>query len=136
MAHCRYCGNQVPDQAVVCVTCGCNPWAGSKFCQNCGAPTPAPPIYGADFCTKCGVLLTKVPPPNAKSKLVAGLLGIFVGWAGVHRFYLGYTGIGVIQIIATLCSFGLAGLWGFIEGILILCDTGITTDAQGRPLKE
>jgi TM2 domain-containing membrane protein YozV len=73
--------------------------------------------------------------------MVAGLLGIFLGAFGIHRFYLGYTVIGVIQVLVTVviglitCGIGvLAGsIWGFIEGILIL--TGqIDKDAQGRPL--
>lgn len=82
------------------------------------------------------------PPPvlphidERKSKLAAGLLGIFLGAFGVHRFYLGYTTIGVVQIIVTICTFGLGGVWGFIEGILIVAGTTITTDAQGRPLKD
>ena len=88
------------------------------------------------------------PPPNIpptivyaqddlrKSKLVAGLLGIFIGSLGIHRFYLGYVGIGVAQIVVTLCTLGIGGIWGFIEGILILVGSAITTDVEGRPLKE
>ena len=71
-----------------------------------------------------------------KSKLVAGLLGILVGWAGVHRFYLGYTAIGVAQILVTFITCGMGWVWGLIEGILILVGSTITTDADGRPLKE
>ena len=86
------------------------------------------------------------PPPNTppklqvddlrKSKLIAGLLGIFIGGLGIHRFYLGYIGIGVAQIVVTICTFGIGALWGFIEGILILVGSAITTDAEGRPLKD
>ena len=71
-----------------------------------------------------------------KSRLVAGLLGILLGGLGVHRFYLGYIGIGIAQIIVTLCTFGVGHFWGLIEGILILTGSTITTDAEGRPLKE
>lgn len=71
-----------------------------------------------------------------KSKVVAGLLGIFLGAWGIHRFYLGYTKIGIIQIIVTLVTCGIGSLWGFIEGILILCGSQITTDANGNPLKD
>lgn len=71
-----------------------------------------------------------------KSKLTAGLLGIFLGAWGVHRFYLGYTKMGIIQIAVTLVTCGAGGLWGFIEGILILCGSTITTDANGTPLGE
>ncbi|WP_370614256.1 TM2 domain-containing protein [Mumia sp. Pv 4-285] len=75
--------------------------------------------------------------PYAKSKLVAGLLGIFLGGFGIHRFYLGFTGIGVAQIIVTILTCGIGAIWGFIEGILYLVGAnGLTTDATGRPLKE
>ena len=73
--------------------------------------------------------------PLAKSRLTAGLLGIFLGAFGVHRFYLGYTSIGVLQILVTIATFGIGGLWGVIEGILILGGSGIKTDAEGRPLR-
>jgi TM2 domain-containing membrane protein YozV len=73
----------------------------------------------------------------AKSKLAAGLLGIFLGGFGVHRFYLGYTSIGIIQIVVTVITCGIGSLWGFVEGILYLAGAnGWTTDASGRPLKE
>jgi TM2 domain-containing membrane protein YozV len=75
-------------------------------------------------------------PDLRKSKLAAGLLGIFIGGLGVHRFYLGYTGIGIAQILVTLVTCGLGHIWGLIEGILILAGSSITTDADGRPLKD
>jgi hypothetical protein len=86
-------------------------------------------------------LATSAPPPpltfdDRKSKLAAGLLGIFLGGFGVHRFYLGYTTIGVVQILVTFITCGVGHLWGFIEGILIIAGTTITTDANNRPLKE
>lgn len=81
-----------------------------------------------------------LPPPipageELRSKLAAGLFGIFLGGLGVHRFYLGYIAIGFAQIILTLC-FGIGIIWGFIEGILILTGSVITTDAEGRPLRD
>ena len=71
---------------------------------------------------------------HQKDKLVAGILGIIVGGLGIHRFYLGFVGIGIAQIIVTLITLGLGGIWGFIEGILILVQDD-WVDAQGRPLK-
>ena len=72
-----------------------------------------------------------------KSKIVAGLLGILLGGFGIHRFYLGYPGIGVAQIFVSLVTFGFGSLWGFIEGILILVGAqSFRTDARGIPLKE
>ncbi|HAS08102.1 MAG TPA: hypothetical protein DCR52_02330, partial [Actinobacteria bacterium] len=52
--------------------------------------------------------------------MVAGILGILIGGLGIHRFYLGYIGIGIAQIVVTLLTFGFGAIWGFIEGILIL----------------
>lgn len=71
-----------------------------------------------------------------KSKLIAGLFGILLGGFGIHRFYLGYIGLGVAQIVVTFATCGIGAIWGFIEGILILCGAAITTDAEGRTLKE
>ncbi len=127
--YCRNCGRELAEQAVFCPSCGAAPTSGNKFCQNCGQPTD--PV--AEVCVKCGVRLVTV---GEKSKLAAGLLGIFVGGLGVHRFYLGYIGIGIAQIFVTLLTFGVGALWGFIEGILILTGAGIKKDAKGRPLKE
>ena len=69
-----------------------------------------------------------------KSKTVAGILGILVGSLGVHRMYMGYIGLGILQLILTIVTFGLAGLWGFIEGVLFLVQDS-WTDSQGRLLK-
>ena len=55
-----------------------------------------------------------------KSKLIAGLLGIFLGFLGAHRFYLGYKEIGTLQIVVTKLTCFVGGVWGILEGILIL----------------
>lgn len=70
-----------------------------------------------------------------KSKMAAGLLGIFVGGWGVHRFYLGFIGIGLLQIFVTLITCGIGGLWGFIEGILYLTGS-MDRDVDGRKLRD
>lgn len=75
-----------------------------------------------------------------KSKMAAGLLGIFLGGWGIHNFYLGNTNKGIIQIIVTIVTCGAGALWGLIEGILILtAQPGAQpwgVDANGVPLKE
>ena len=64
---------------------------------------------------------TSVPAGyQQKSKIIAGILGIFLGGFGIHNFYLGRTTRAVIQLVLTIFTFGVASLWGFIEGILIL----------------
>jgi LSD1 subclass zinc finger protein len=65
-----------------------------------------------------------------KSKMVAGLLCLFLGAYGVGRFYLGYTGLGVAQ----LCTCGGCGIWSIIDAIT--CFTGKMRDAKGRPLRD
>ncbi len=77
--------------------------------------------------------------PNAKSKIAAGLLGIFLGAFGVHNFYLGYTGKAIAQLLITLLSCGVlsfaSGVWGLIEGSLILTGS-ITVDGNGNELRD
>ncbi|MCL2140776.1 MAG: TM2 domain-containing protein [Dehalococcoidia bacterium] len=72
---------------------------------------------------------------DQKSRLVAGLLQIFVGFFGIGRFYLGYTGIAVAQLLVSLLTCGLGFIWPFIDGILILTGS-VATDSKGIPLKE
>ena len=126
-----------------------------KFCTNCGSQLES----GQDKCQYCGKAITEnannqnasqpqqqtVQNNNqttniqtqAKSKIAAGLLGIFLGCFGVHNFYLGYTGKAVGQLLITLLSCFIlsfvSGLWGLIEGILILTGS-ISTDANGNQL--
>jgi TM2 domain-containing membrane protein YozV len=83
--------------------------------------------------------------PQPKSKVVAGLFGLFLGGLGIHRFYLGFTKVAVIQLVLTLVvsifTLGLGllfvGLWGFIEGIMILAGSAhFQRDAHGIPLRD
>ncbi|WP_045076518.1 TM2 domain-containing protein [Psychromicrobium lacuslunae] len=76
-----------------------------------------------------------------KSKIAAGLLGIFLGSLGIHNFYLGFTGKAVAQLLISLLSLGilapLVAIWGLIEGILILVgSSGFQADAKGVPLRD
>ena len=71
---------------------------------------------------------------SPKGRLVAGLLGLFLGGLGVHNFYLGYTGRGICQLILTLTLVGIyiSYIWAFIETIIIFA--GKPKDAKGLPL--
>ena len=62
----------------------------------------------------------RVPEDTSSKKMVAGLLGILLGGWGIHKFYLGMTGAGVIQIVITFVTCGLGGIIGLIEGIIYL----------------
>ncbi|GAA1862731.1 TM2 domain-containing protein [Myceligenerans crystallogenes] len=87
----------------------------------------------------------KAPDPKVKgkSRIVTGLLGIFLGGIGAHRFYLGYKGLGflilAVTIISTLATQPWVGaLWGGVEGILYLVvRKGYwSQDAKQRPLAD
>ena len=127
--YCKNCGNPMDPNAAICVKCGCAKGTGNSYCPNCGQPT----VPGAAACTNCGVGLYVAPAGEQKSKLAAGLLGIFLGGLGIHNFYLGYTGKAVAQLLLS-CT-GISGIWGLIEGILILCGN-IKVDGKGVPLKD
>jgi Predicted membrane protein len=68
--------------------------------------------------------------PSSRSKAIAGLLGIFLGPLGIHRFYLGYWGLG----LAMLLTLGGCGVWSLIDAALVLL--GRVNDADGRRLSD
>ena len=110
----------------------------AKYCSNCGKEL----TDEQDICLNCGVKVNKgntSGDPNAKSKLAAGLFGIFLGTFGVHNFYLGYTGKAIAQLLITVLSCGLLSfvsyIWGLIEGIMILASNDYK-DADGNSLRD
>ncbi len=162
--YCANCGNNMSNDQAFCGSCGSASGKGAKFCKscgspisdsaavcvNCGSPTQettsynAPPAPGAVppvYNTAPGSVPPGYVPPGyeQKSKLAAGLLGVFLGSLGIHNFYLGFTTKAIIQVVLTVvtCGFGatISGIWGLIEGILILTGSA-PYDAKGVPLKE
>ena len=59
-------------------------------------------------------------PPGSEKKIVAGILAILLGGLGIHKFYLGYTKEGIIQLIIGVLTCGVGGVIGLIEGIIYL----------------
>ena len=144
MYYCKNCGEPyMTDEAVMCIKCGVAKGQGSNYCHNCGKPL-AP---DAEVCLNCGVANKKAPAPDAKSKLAAGLLGIFLGGFGVHNFYLGYTGKAVTQLVLSIVGILLScigigipiamgvGIWALVEAIMILVGK-IDKDGKGNPLAD
>ena len=119
----------------------------NKMCPNCGKENPE----NATFCAGCGASFVQqvapgvapvqpaAAPAEAKSKLVAGLLAIFLGTLGIHNFYLGYTKKAVAQLLISLLTCGIGAfvvsIWAIVEAIQIFTGS-IKTDAAGVPLKD
>jgi TM2 domain-containing membrane protein YozV len=61
----------------------------------------------------------KAQPEN--KKIIAGVLAIILGGLGIHKFILGYTQEGIIQLLIGLCGIGY--IIGIIEGIIYLTKT-------------
>jgi hypothetical protein len=72
---------------------------------------------------------------SSKTRLAAGLLGIFLGWIGVGQFYRGHVGLGIAQLLVSFCTLSVGFLWPFIEGIVTLCvspGAPLTIDSDNR----
>lgn len=124
----------------------------SRYCTKCGATNDEL----AQYCTTCQAPLSAVsgagyqpmqsvnPGQNsvvdwkamgADKKLVAGLCGILVGGFGVHKFVLGYTTEGIIQIVLTVFTCGVGSIVGLVEGIIYLTKSDeefVRTYIQGK----
>jgi TM2 domain-containing membrane protein YozV len=109
-----------------------NPYNQQVYAQPGGYP-PGYGLPGADPQAPFGRNQSGEPYSD-KSKLVAGLLELFLGGFGAGRFYLGYNGIAVAQFLVTFFTCGLGGIWPLIDATMIF--TGNVRDRYGRPLQE
>ena len=64
-----------------------------------------------------------------KEFLTTLLISFLLGWFGIDRFYLGYTGLGILKLV----TFGLCGIWYVVDLVLIVLDK--LPDANGLPLR-
>lgn len=107
-----------------CTNCGTQNEDTAQLCQNCRAPVVAagPGAYQANYYGGPPQQVWKMP--GAEKKLPAGICGILIGGLGVHKFILGYNTEGLIMLLATILTCGLAGIVtgviGLIEGIIYL----------------
>lgn len=86
-----------------------------KYCVNCGASIDA----RAEICPGCGVRQPSLRRPGKISRRVAAaIFAIFLGSFGVHRFYLGQVGWGILYVL--FCWTLIPAIAGLIEGILYL----------------
>ena len=93
--------------------------ADEQYCSSCGNVVKK----AAVICPKCGVkqqhqALLSQPTKDKRSRIVAALLALFLGWFGAHKFYLGRPGWGLIYLI--FCWTFIPAIIAFIEFILLL----------------
>jgi TM2 domain len=96
------------------------------FCSRCGKELVGVPA----FCVSCGSRLVENGNISSKSRLATSLLAWYLGWLGVHRFYLGKIGTGILMLL----TFGGLGIWVIIDFIVAV--TGNMKDKEGRPIKK
>lgn len=113
-----------------CMQCGAPLEAMSKFCKYCGAQTAIQPQQEAPVIQQAQTpqyvpeqqqpqqTYTNTEVYSSKSKTAAGLLAIFLGGFGVHKFYLGKIGKGILYAVFFWTY--IPAFIGFIEGIIYL----------------
>ncbi|KAA0894286.1 TM2 domain-containing protein [Oryzomonas rubra] len=84
-----------------------------KFCTACGNELN----IKAELCPKCGVRQA-VKGGGSNRKITAGILALFLGGFGIHHFYLGNTGRGVLYLLF-FWTF-IPAIASFIEAIIFL----------------
>ncbi|HCB04558.1 MAG TPA: hypothetical protein DEQ43_09985 [Nocardioides bacterium] len=105
------------------------PQPGYQGYQQPGLPAGA---YGVSSQAPYGLHPVTGIPYSDKNKIVAGLLQIFLPF-GIGRFYIGDTKIGVIQLVVTLVTCGIGGIWCLVDGIIMLATD--SKDANGYMLR-
>ena len=124
--------------AVYCTKCGAQNEDYAQTCTQCQAALPQiggyQPIQPPSSMYGSGGVHQPIEPHaplyagqvqdwkqlGADKKLTAGLLAILIGSLGVHKFVLGYTTEGIIQIVLTFLTCGIGGIIPLIEGIIYL----------------
>lgn len=114
---CYKCGAEINDEAIICPKCGCST---NNYEQTDTSPQQQVEVNVS--------YPSNSYPVSPKSRLVALLLAIFLGGIGVHRFYLGKVGTGLLWLFTG----GLAGVGWIVDIIVIAC--GSARDAYGAPV--
>ena len=138
--YCRDCGQLISNTSNKCINCGTKRGLGENYCYKCGSRIKD---KNQEFCDFCGANLNEnkyIVNEKSKSKLLAIFLSLFLGTMGIHRFYLGYIKIGIVQFILCVLGFFSGGItwiitevWSFIEFILIFINK--IKDSNGNELE-
>ena len=116
--YCSNCGSKLKENITVCSDCGFQPQSEKNYCYHCGVEVNEKQI----MCIKCGIELptnrTADKAVSWQHKTTAGLLGILLGGLGIHKFYHGSWGWGILYILLVWTL--IPSLVGFVEGIIFL----------------
>ncbi len=116
--------------AVYCPQCGAPVNAVDGKCEYCGAVVPnAAPAqqYQPQAQPQPQVVYVQQPVYSErsnwpiKSKVLAGVLALLLGGIGVHKFYLGQTGLGILYLIFSWTF--IPGIIAFIDAIVLFCSS-------------
>ncbi|HEV2837473.1 MAG TPA: NINE protein [Pyrinomonadaceae bacterium] len=103
-----------------CTKCGAINDDLAQYCANCQAPLTS---VGSGYQPMQAVnqgAMTDWKAMGADKKITAGICAILVGWLGVHKFILGYTTEGVIQLVLGVLTCGLTNIISIVEGVIYL----------------
>ena len=131
MSKCEFCDTIMIQGERNCPGCGA---AASTWSEVASSSSPTVVHHHHHTSGTQEVGLTQEVGVSPKNRLVAGILGLFLGGLGIHNFYLGYTGRGITQLILIWIpgiNFIIA-LWVLLEVIHIFA--GKPKDAKGLPL--
>lgn len=86
----------------------------SKNCPGCGVILHK----DAPQCPQCGILQPDMAakPTGAKNRVIAIVLALLVGGVGVHKFYLGRIGQGILYLV--FCWTFIPSIIAFVEAII------------------
>ena len=102
-----------------CTKCGAQNDELATYCVNCQTPLTPAAGYQPMQSVNQGAM-TDWKAMGADKKVVAGILGILLGGLGIHKFFLGYTTEGILQIVISFVTCGAGSIIGLVEGILYL----------------
>lgn len=93
------------------------PGPDEQYCSSCGEIIKKE----AEICPHCGVRQKPAVSNSSKDRTTAGILALLLGGLGVHKFYLGETGLGILYLCFSWTL--IPAIVGFIEGLLYLTKT-------------